>query len=289
MRELEAQLHEQKMLRQDSRRHAGPTPGWPQPDYHSPDVFLDSEALEEEDLAPEGATVETQMRPASDADGHARDAIPQKARLATAERSADPVRAESGRPEAVMPVRSAATIEQLAANLSSRIQLDADGDRRGAEDYRQHYLQRSSDHPDDLSRIKGIGEVYKIRLYQAGIYTWHQIAQSDVDTLRAATNAYPSSNVDEWLEQAQQLAQKNGRQDAVYDGSPPDDLTKIIGIGPVGARTLYRAGVCTFEQLAGALPSELHDLFPIAIAGDEPNFQHWITQAVVLANRKQAE
>ncbi len=311
VRELEAQLHEQKMLRQDSRRPAGPTLGWPQPDYHSPDVFLDSEALEEEDLSSEGTALEMQMRPATDAGGRARDAIPHKAPPATAERSAEPasvhadpiranpvrsdpisaerVRAESGRTEPAMPVRASATIEELAANLSSRIQPVEDGERLRAEDYRQHYLQRSSDHPDDLSRIKGIGEVYKIRLYQAGIYTWHQIAQSDVDTLRAATNAYPSSNVDEWLEQAQQLAQKNGRQDAVYEGAPPDDLTKIIGIGPVGARTLYRAGICTFEQLAGALPSELHDLFPIAIAGDEPNFQHWIMQAVVLANRKQAE
>ena len=141
----------------------------------------------------------------------------------------------------------------------------------------------------DTLKIKGIGDVYRWRLYRAGIYTWHQIAESAEETLRAATNAYPGSNIGDWQEQARQLAQKNGRQGAVYDGPSPDDLTKIIGIGPVGARTLFRAGICTYEQLAGATPAELHDLFPIAVAGDEPNFEHWVAQAADLAGRKTAK
>jgi predicted flap endonuclease-1-like 5' DNA nuclease len=146
--------------------------------------------------------------------------------------------------------------------------------------------RRSKDFPDDLSKVKGIGDVYKQRLYRAGVFTWHQVATADVDLLRRATSAYPSSNVEEWPEQARKLAERYGRSNAVYSGPRPDDLTKIIGIGPVGAQTLYRAGVCTYEQLASALVDELAALFPIAVAGDQPDFGRWVKQAIQLANEK---
>lgn len=142
-------------------------------------------------------------------------------------------------------------------------------------------------YPDDLAKIKGIGEVYKQRLYAAGIYTWHQIAHTDEETLRAATKAYPSSNVDEWAEQAQQMAEKHGRTGATYTGPRPNDLTRIYGIGPVGAATLYRAGICTYAQLAAMTPEDLAPLFPIAVAGDEPDFEDWIRQAGKMAEPAQ--
>lgn len=138
---------------------------------------------------------------------------------------------------------------------------------------------KTDNYPDDLLKIKGIGDVYKRRLYAAGICTWHQIAEAEEDTLRAATSAYPSSNVDEWSEQARALAQKHGRTGAVYSGPPPQDLTRIYGIGRVGEATLFRAGICTYAQLAAATPADLAPLFPIAVAGDEPDFEHWIAQA----------
>lgn len=140
-------------------------------------------------------------------------------------------------------------------------------------------VRKTENYPDDLAKIKGIGEVYKQRLYAAGIYTWHQIAQTDEETLRAATQAYPSSNVDEWAEQARNLAAKHNRTSALYSGPPPQDLTRIYGIGPVGATTLYRVGICTYAQLAAATPAALAPHFPIAVAGDEPDFEHWIAQA----------
>jgi predicted flap endonuclease-1-like 5' DNA nuclease len=146
--------------------------------------------------------------------------------------------------------------------------------------------RRSTDSPDDLCKVKGIGEVYRQRLYAAGIFTWHQVATADIDLLRRATGAYPSSNVEEWPEQARKLAEKHGRANAVYTGPQPDDLTKIIGIGPVGAQVLYRHGICTYEQLAVALFDELSALFPIAVAGDQPDFKRWIAQALELANAK---
>jgi predicted flap endonuclease-1-like 5' DNA nuclease len=146
--------------------------------------------------------------------------------------------------------------------------------------------QRTKEYPDDLSKIKGIGDVYKQRLYRAGIYTWRQIAEADTETLRRATNAYPSSNVEEWLVQAEKLMEKHGRKDAVYNGPRPDDMTKILGIGPVSASVLYRAGICTYEQLATTPIAELEALFPIAVAGDQPDFAQWVARAAELADEK---
>jgi predicted flap endonuclease-1-like 5' DNA nuclease len=146
--------------------------------------------------------------------------------------------------------------------------------------------QPSKEFPDDLSKIKGIGDVYKQRLYRAGIYTWKQITETDIETLRRATSAYPSSNIDDWLVQANKLMDKHGRREALYRGPQPDDMTKILGIGPVGASVLYRAGICTYEQLASTSISHLESLFPIAVAGDLPDFAQWIARAEALADEK---
>lgn len=149
--------------------------------------------------------------------------------------------------------------------------------------------QRSKEYPDDLSKIKGIGDVYKQRLYRAGFYTWKQIAETDSDTLRRATSAYPSSNVEEWHGQAEKLMEKFGRKDAVYSGPHPDDMTKILGIGPVGAAVLYRAGICTYEQLASTPIADLQALFPIAVAGDQPDFNQWVARSTALADDKHSD
>lgn len=145
---------------------------------------------------------------------------------------------------------------------------------------------RTQGYPDDLSKIKGIGDVYKYRLYRAGFYTWQQIADADTEVLRRATSAYPSSNIEEWLAQAKKLIEKHGRQNATYEGPVPDDMTKILGIGPVSASVLYRTGICTYEQLAVTSVAELESLFPIAVAGDQPDFAQWVGRAAELADEK---
>jgi predicted flap endonuclease-1-like 5' DNA nuclease len=161
-----------------------------------------------------------------------------------------------------------------------------------ADPVRQRWLgnpdltQRTQEFPDDLSKIKGIGDVYKQRLYRAGICTWRQIAEGDLEVLRKATGAHPSSNVEDWPVQARKLMEKYNRGEAQYGGPTPDDLTKILGIGPVGASTLYRAGICTYEQLATTPEAELAALFPIAVAGDQPDFAGWIARAEALADAK---
>lgn len=278
VQELEVQLaEEQKILAQMSVVQQ-PAPAWPQAEYHSPGVFLDSEAPGVPESA---AEVRAPAKP-----------IPKDPSPASS--PAPPVEADDEPPEVESlalsfeeePEEDDLSLERLAADL---VRNPGDAPLGADHQFRQRYVQRSTDFPDDLSKIKGIGDVYKYRLYAAGIYTWYQVTESDVETLRAATNAYPGSNVDEWSEQARMLAKKNGREEAYYTGPVPDDLTKIIGIGPVGERTLCRAGICTYDQLAGATVGELHDLFPTAIAGDEPDFDEWIRLAIDFANRKGGE
>ena len=141
------------------------------------------------------------------------------------------------------------------------------------------------DHPDDLALIKGVGEAYKRRLYGAGIYTWRQVAESDTETLRRITRAKPNANIGAWRHQAQELAEKFQRWQTTFQG-PLDDFTRIDGIGAITADILYKAGICTYDQLAGALPDELAKIVPAPTVGDEIDFDGWINTAVRLANTK---
>lgn len=142
-----------------------------------------------------------------------------------------------------------------------------------------------ADHPDDLALIKGVGEAYKRRLYHAGIYTWRQVAESDTETLRRITRAKPNANISGWLQQARELAEKYQRWHSTFQG-PLDDFTRIDGIGAITADILYKAGICTYEQLASALPDELAKIVPAPTVGDEIDFDGWINTAVRLANTK---
>ena len=57
----------------------------------------------------------------------------------------------------------------------------------------------------------------------------------------------------------------------------PDDLERIVGIGPSTAEVLSSAGFTTFDALAGCSPDELND-----VLGDLARFanvEHWIRQA----------
>lgn len=141
------------------------------------------------------------------------------------------------------------------------------------------------DHPDDLALIKGVGEAYKRRLYGAGLYTWRQVAESDTETLRRITRAKPNANIGAWRHQAQELAEKFQRWQTTFQG-PLDDFTHIDGIGAITADILYKAGICTYDQLAGALPDELTKIVPAPTVGDEIDFDRWINTAVRLANTK---
>lgn len=136
-----------------------------------------------------------------------------------------------------------------------------------------------SNRPDPLSDIRGIGDVYEQRLYEAGIFTWHELSLVDADTLRAITKALPNSNPDSWIEQARQLAAESGRIGATYTGPVPDDLTRIQGIDQVFEQELVRAGIVTFAQLAQTTAPELAAIIPAHRLDDAIDFAGWIGEA----------
>lgn len=145
-------------------------------------------------------------------------------------------------------------------------------------------LVQPSNYPDPLSQIRGIGVVYEKRLYNAGIFTWHQIANTDPQVLRATTHAQANSNPEAWIDQARQLAEEHDRIGAIYTGPIPDDFTRIDGIGSNYERDLYRAGIYTYEQLGQLTPFELAEILPEAGAvGEEIDYQLWIEQAARLS------
>lgn len=121
-------------------------------------------------------------------------------------------------------------------------------------------LERSQGFPDDLTQIPGLTKTHQQRLYEAQIFTWHQVSTSDLAVLRKAARALPEVNVDEWPRRAAALARRNQRINAAYSGPQPDDLTQIRGIGLEHASTLNRAGICSFAQLADCPRSELVQL-----------------------------
>ncbi len=137
----------------------------------------------------------------------------------------------------------------------------------------------SGNRPDPLSDIRGIGDVYEQRLYEAGIFTWHELGQVDVDTLRAVTKALPTSHPESWIEQARQLAAENGRIGATYTGPVPSDLTRIPGIDQVFEQELVRAGIVTFAQLAQTTAPELAAIIPAHRLDDAIDFPAWIREA----------
>jgi len=137
----------------------------------------------------------------------------------------------------------------------------------------------SGNRPDPLSDIRGIGDVYEQRLYEAGIFTWHELGQVDVDTLRAVTKALPTSQPESWIEQARQLAAENGRIGATYTGPVPSDLTRIPGIDQVFEQELVRAGIVTFAQLAQTTAPELAVIIPTHRLDDAIDFPAWIREA----------
>lgn len=133
--------------------------------------------------------------------------------------------------------------------------------------------------PDDLSEIRGIGEVYRERLYRAGIMTWHQLAGSDPESLRQATRALPGSDAESWITQAAELARQRGRIGATYSGPIPDALTRIEGIDQVFEAELYRHGIFTYDSLAATTPERLGQIISVEAVGDSSHFDDWIRGA----------
>ena len=63
---------------------------------------------------------------------------------------------------------------------------------------------------------------------------------------------------------AMALAMETGSVNRVWDGTEPDDLEPLEGIGVIYERRLYNAGYCTYEALAAAAPGRAGSHLPAA-------------------------
>lgn len=144
---------------------------------------------------------------------------------------------------------------------------------------------RSRGLPDDLTRITGISPLLQQRLYQAHVFTWHQVATSDVEVLAQITGAGDEVFVGQWPAQARALAAHHNRTNASYSGPIPEDLTQIQGLSRVHANGLNQVGIVTFGQLAMASGTELAALFEEQDGENPPDYEAWLRTAAFLARR----
>ncbi len=66
----------------------------------------------------------------------------------------------------------------------------------------------------------------------------------------------------------------------------PDDLTTIRGIGIAAQNRLYRAGIKSYAQLAGASPEQMQAILGKLARGAD--VEDWIAQARDLASKEES-
>jgi predicted flap endonuclease-1-like 5' DNA nuclease len=69
----------------------------------------------------------------------------------------------------------------------------------------------------------------------------------------------------------------------------PDDLRKMIGIGPVNERLLHKAGVMTFAQIAAWTAADIKRIEEILQFDGRIERERWIEQAKLLAAGNEKE
>jgi len=141
-------------------------------------------------------------------------------------------------------------------------------------------LRREAVCPQYLSEVRGIGEVYEKRLYAEGIGTFWELAHTTDEELERIFDArdFQEVNCQIIRDDAMRLAIETGSLGREWDGSAPDDLTQIPGIGRTFERRLFDAGICTYEALAELSPARLEEICGKG-ALRRPNFAEWISEA----------
>ena len=128
--------------------------------------------------------------------------------------------------------------------------------------------------------MHGIGDVYEQRLYAAGIGTYWELASASEADLRAILDIKDFQAIDlaAIRQTASNLAEETGSFGRAWDGSEPDDLASLEGIGETFERRLYEAGICTFAALAGSTPERLAEISQ-APAWQQVDYAGWIESA----------
>ncbi|MFN3705600.1 MAG: helix-hairpin-helix domain-containing protein [Thermoflexales bacterium] len=136
--------------------------------------------------------------------------------------------------------------------------------------------------PQPLERIRAIGATLGRRLYEAGVGTYWEVAMLSEEALAEILHLSGAQlqryNLAAIREDARRLAEETQSVGRVWDGTPPDDLTALEGVGESYQRRLYEAGICTFEALASASPELLQTICPPNRLA-RPDYAHWIAQA----------
>lgn len=134
--------------------------------------------------------------------------------------------------------------------------------------------------PQYLSQVRGIGALYERRLYAAGIGAYWELASLPDEALARILAPHPWQQVDfaAIKRDAAQLAADGGAERQVWDGSLPDDLGAIDGIGRMYEARLHEAGICTFEALAAATVEQLAAICK-APEWRRPDYGGWIAAA----------
>jgi len=120
--------------------------------------------------------------------------------------------------------------------------------------------------PDDLTMLEGVGPKIQELLYQNGIHTFAELADCDVERLKAILAgggaAFRLANPSTWPQQARLAAAQDwprlqalneqlaGGVRRARQPAREDDLTIIEGIGPSISDSLKKHGIRTFAQLA---------------------------------------
>ena len=184
------------------------------------------------------------------------------------------------------PVVTEASAEEAAEEIEGRTAPEAPAEKSeeavaeiatvGTEAAEEHFTEC----PQKLARIHGVGRVYETRLYQAGIGTYWQVAITPAARLAEIFGLQDFQGVDVKAiqEAARQLAIETGTTGKLWNGSEPDDIEDLPGIGKVYEGRLYDAGVCTWGKLASLTPDELAAIVK-APKWNQPDFEAWIAYA----------
>jgi predicted flap endonuclease-1-like 5' DNA nuclease len=192
------------------------------------------------------------------------------------------------------------TYEALAAATSERLAAICKAPEFATPDYAAWIAQaarfvgkrsRGVKHlaacPEDLSKIKGIGSVYETKLYEAGIGSYWELAQTDEAELRRILEIKEFQKVDlaAFKADAQRLAEETLTVGRGWTGTAPDDFEELEGVGAVYEGRLYAAGICTFKTLSNATVEQLTEICK-APAFRTPDYAGWIAQAKVLVAQR---
>lgn len=136
--------------------------------------------------------------------------------------------------------------------------------------------------PQNFTEVEGIGPVYEMRLYKAGIGTYWELAHlSDADLTEAlAVTQWQLLHLDlnEIRASARQLAEQTGTVGQLWAVRKLDNLGLIPGIGEVFEQRLYSAGIYTYEELGNTTLQQLDEIcHPPKFS--KHNFQAWIEHA----------